>query len=53
MNELEWKKENNKAKHEINLDNYWKIFFEFFKNCPGSGMMIFKDLISLVSFVNN
>ena len=43
MNELEWKKENNKAKHEINLDNYWKIFFEFFKNCPGSGMMIFKD----------
>ena len=53
MNELEWKKENNKDKYKTNLNDYWKIFFEFFKNCPGSEMMIFKDLISFVSSVNN
>jgi hypothetical protein len=53
MNELQLKKDNNRNKYKTNLNDYWKIFFEFFKNCPGSGMMIFKDLISLVSSVNN
>jgi len=44
---------NNRNTNRTNLNDYWKLFFEFFKNCPGSGIMIFKDLISLVSSVNN
>ena len=54
MNEIENNKELFlKEKKEKNLDNYWKLFLEFFKNCPGCGIMVFNDLIRSISIVDN
>ena len=47
MNELEQKNK------DMNLDCYWKLFIEFFKNCPGCGIMVFNDLIRSVPTVDN
>ena len=35
------------------MDIYWKLFIEFYKNCPGSSIMVFNDLISSTSIVDN
>ena len=52
MNELELKKDW-KERKEKNCDIFWKLFIEFFKNCPGCGIMVFNDLIRSVSIVDN
>ena len=53
MNELEQKKQACKEKRDKGTEVYWKLFIEFFKNCPGSGIMVFNDLIRSVSFADN
>ena len=53
MNEMEQKNELLKENKNKNLDCYWKLFIEFFKNCPGCGIMVFNDLIRSVSIVDN
>ena len=53
MNVLELKKKDWKERKEKNCDIFWKLFIEFFKNCPGCGIMVFNDLIRSVSIVDH
>ena len=53
MNELENKNEFWKERKMKNSDIFWKLFIEFFKDCPGCGIMVFNDLIRSVSIVDN
>ena len=53
MNKLELQKQYWKERKEKNCDIFWKLFIEFFKNCPGCGIMVFNDLIRSVSIVEN
>ena len=53
INDLERKNEFWKDRKEKNCDIFWKLFIEFFKNCPGCGIMVFNDLIRSVPIVDN
>ena len=53
MNDLEHKSEFWKERKEKGPDIFWKLFIEFFKNCPGCDIMVFNDLIRSVSILDN
>ena len=53
MNEITSEKKYNKEKKDKNLNIYWKLFIEFFRNCQGCRIKTFDDLISLASNIDN